>query len=149
VRHDGPSALVLSRQNIRVVTDGSAVSRGAGIVTDSAGTPDVALVATGSEVEVYVDAAALLREQGHSVRVVSLPSWDRFSEQDESFRDSVLPAGVPALSVEAATTFGWERWSDDSIGIDRFGASAPGDDVLDKLGINVANVVVRATALLD
>ncbi len=148
VRHDGPSALILSRQNIRVVTDGSAVSRGGGIVTDSEGAPDVVLVATGSEVEVCVDAADQLRQQGRSVRVVSLPSWDRFSEQDEAYRDSVLPAGVPALSVEAATTFGWERWSDDSIGIDRFGASAPGELVLDKLGINVDNVVARASALV-
>ncbi len=149
VRHDGPSALILSRQNIRVVTDGSAVSRGAGIVTDSEGELDVVLVGTGSEVEVCVDAADRLREQGRSVRVVSLPSWDRFAEQDESFRDSVLPAGVPTLSVEAATTFGWERYSDDSIGIDRFGASAPGELVLDKLGINVDHVVERANALLD
>jgi transketolase len=148
VRHDGPSALILSRQNIRVVTDGSAVSRGGGIVTDSEGAPQVVLVATGSEVEVCVDAADQLRQQGRNVRVVSLPSWDRFSEQDEAYRDSVLPAGVPALSVEAATTFGWERWSDDSIGIDRFGASAPGELVLDKLGINVDNVVARAIALV-
>jgi len=149
VRHDGPSALILSRQNIRVVTDGSAVARGAGIVTDSDGEPDVVLVGTGSEVEVCVDAADRLREQGRSVRVVSLPSWDRFAEQDESFQDSILPAGVPTLSVEAATTFGWERYSDDSIGIDRFGASAPGELVLDKLGINIDHVVERANALLD
>ena len=149
VRHDGPSALILSRQNIRVVTDGSAVARGAGIVTDSDGEPDVILVGTGSEVEVCVDAADRLRQQGHAVRVVSLPSWDRFAEQADDFQDSIMPIGVPALSVEAATTFGWERWSDDSIGIDRFGASAPGELVLDKLGINVDNVVERATALLD
>ena len=149
VRHDGPSALILSRQDIRVVTDGSAVARGAGIVTDSDGEPDVILVGTGSEVEVCVDAADRLRQQGHAVRVVSLPSWDRFAEQADDFQDSIMPIGVPALSVEAATTFGWERWSDDSIGIDRFGASAPGELVLDKLGINVDNVVERATALLD
>ena len=149
VRHDGPSALILSRQNIRVVTDGSAVARGAGIVTDSDGTPDVVLVGTGSEVEVCVDAADRLREQHRNVRVVSLPSWDRFAEQDESFRDSILPVGIPTLSVEAATTFGWERWSDDSIGIDRFGSSAPGELVLEKLGISVDHVVERAHALLD
>jgi transketolase len=85
---------------------------------------------------------------GRSVRVVSLPSWDRFAAQDESYRDAILPAGVPTLSVEAATTFGWQRWSDDSIGIDRFGASAPGELVLDKLGVNVDHVVERANALL-
>ena len=148
VRHDGPSALILSRQNIRVVTDGSAVRLGAGIVSDSDAAPEVVLIGTGSEVEVCVDAADRLREHGRNVRVVSLPSWDRFSEQDELTRDAILPAGVPALSVEAATTFGWERWSDDSIGIDRFGASAPGGLVLDRLGINVDHVVERANALL-
>ncbi len=150
VRHDdGPSALILSRQNIRVVTDGSAVERGGGIVTDSDAPPEVVLVGTGSEVEVCVDAADRLREQGRAVRVVSLPSWDRFAAQDETYRDSILPAGVPTLSVEAATTFGWERWSDDSIGIDRFGVSAPGELVLERLGINVDHVVERANALLD
>lgn len=149
VRHDGPSALILSRQDIGVVTDGSAVARGAGVVTDSSGVPDVVLVGTGSEVEVCVTAAEQLRAQGRTVRVVSLPSWDRFAAQDEAFRDSILPAGVPTLSVEAATTFGWERYADDSIGIDRFGASAPGSLVLEKLGISAAHVVERANALLN
>jgi transketolase len=148
VRHDGPSALILSRQNIRVVTDGSAVARGAGIVADSEGDPEIVLIGTGSEVEVCVDAAEHLREQDIAVRVVSLPSWDRFAEQDASFRSSILPADVPTLSVEAATTFGWERYADDSIGIDRFGASAPGELVLERLGINVAHVVERACALV-
>ena len=148
VRHDGPSALILSRQNIRVTTDGSAVARGAGIVTDSDTDPQLVLVGTGSEVEVCVDAAERLRANGHAVRVVSLPSWDRFAAQDADFRRSILPPGVPVLSVEAATTFGWERYANDSIGIDRFGASAPGELVLEKLGINIDHVVERATALL-
>ena len=144
VRHDGPSVLVLSRQDIRVTTDGSAVARGAGIVTDSGDVPSVVLVGTGSEVEVCVDAAAALNERGIAARAVSLPSWDRFAEQDRSFRDEILPPGVPVVSVEAATTFGWERYADIAIGIDRFGASAPGALVLDKLGINVEHVVQRA-----
>ena len=76
-------------------------------------------------------------------RVVSLPSWDRFAAQDAEYREQLLPAGVPVLSVEAATTFGWERYADDSIGIDRFGVSAPGDEVLERLGINVDHVVER------
>jgi transketolase len=92
-------------------------------------------------------AAEQLAGQGLAARVVSLPSWDRFGAQDEEFRRSVLPPDVPVLSVEAATTFGWERYADDSIGIDRFGASAPGDVVLDRLGINVEHVVARAGAL--
>ena len=146
VEHHGPTALVLSRQNLTVVTDGSAVATGAGIVRD-ADNPQVVLLATGSEVPLCVTAAAELATAGVAARVVSIPSWDRFEAQSAEFRSSVLPAGVPVLSVEAATTFGWARWADDSIGIDRFGASAPGAVVLDKLGINVANVVARATAL--
>jgi transketolase len=149
VRHDGPSVLVLSRQNIRVTTDGSAVERGAGIVADSDGAAQVVLVGTGSEVEVCVDAAAALNERGVAARAVSLPSWDRFAEQEASFRHGILPPGVPVVSVEAGTTFGWERYADVTIGIDRFGASAPGELVLDKLGINVDHVVQRALDALS
>jgi transketolase len=148
VRHDGPSVLVLSRQNIRVTTDGSAVARGAGIVSDPDGPAAVVLIGTGSEVATCVDAAAALADRGVAARVVSLPSWDRFAAQGRSFRDEILPPGVPVLSVEAATTFGWERYADASIGIDRFGASAPGELVLDKLGINVDHVVQRALELI-
>ena len=146
VEHDGPTALVLSRQNLTVVTDGSAVATGAGIIRDVEN-PQIVLLATGSEVPLVVEAAAELATAGIAARVVSIPSWDRFEAQTKEFRASVLPSGVPVLSVEAATTFGWARWADESIGIDRFGASAPGSVVLDKLGINVANVVARATAL--
>jgi transketolase len=149
VRHDGPSALVLSRQNIRVTTDGSAVARGAGIVVDGDGPPEIVLVGTGSEVEVCVDAAKLLNERGVATRAVSLPSWDRFAAQDVSFRDEIMPPGVPVVSVEAAATFGWERWADVSIGIDRFGVSAPGSVVLEQLGINVEHVVRRALELVS
>ena len=148
VRHDGPSVLVLSRQDIRVTTDGSAVARGAGIVTDADGPPQVVLVGTGSEVEVCVDAAVALHARGIAARAVSLPSWDRFAEQGQAFRDEILPPGVPVVSVEAATTFGWERYADVTIGIDRFGASAPGELVLDKLGINVEHVVHSALDIL-
>jgi len=146
VHHDGPTALVLSRQNLTVCTDGSAVLTGAGVVRN-VDNPQVVLLATGSEVSLCVEAAAQLDADGVAARVVSLPSWDRFEAQSVAFRDSVLPPGVPVLSVEAATTFGWARWATDSIGIDRFGASAPGSVVLSNLGINVANVVARATAL--
>ncbi|MCU0259929.1 MAG: transketolase [Ilumatobacteraceae bacterium] len=147
VEHDGPSVLVLSRQAVRVVTDGSAVATGAGVVGTVAGAPDVVLVATGSEVALCVDAAARLAELGVAARVVSMPSWDRFARHDRALRDDVLPPGVPVLSVEAGTTFGWERWADDAIGIDRFGASAPGAEVLSRLGIELDHVVARATAL--
>jgi transketolase len=148
VEHDGPTALVLTRQAVPVVTDGGAVEYGAGIVRD-VDLPELVLIGTGSEVAVCIDAAALLEAEGVRCRVVSMPSWDRFAAQPEAYRYEVLPPGVPRLSVEAATTFGWDRWADASLGIDRFGESAPGAEVLDKLGINPGNVVAHAMALLD
>ncbi|MEO6123012.1 MAG: transketolase C-terminal domain-containing protein, partial [Ilumatobacteraceae bacterium] len=115
----------------------------------NAESPRMILVATGSEVHVCVAAAERLNADGVATSVVSMPSWDRFEAQDDDYKASVFPAGVPVLSLEAATTFGWERYADVCIGIDRFGASAPGGLVLDKLGINVDNVVTQAKALAD
>jgi transketolase len=148
VAHEGPTALVLSRQATAVVTDGSAVETGAGIVRDTDGEPDVVLLATGTEVATCVTAAEQLAADGVAARVVSLPSWDRFEDQSDEYQDAVLPDGVPVLSVEAAATFGWARWADASIGIDRFGASAPGSVALDHLGINVDHIVTEARALV-
>ncbi len=148
IEHDGPTALVLSRQNITVVTDGSAVAHGAGIVRDTAGRPDLILVGTGSEVSLCVTAGETLATNGIAVRVVSMPSWDRFDQQPQGYKQGVFLHGVPVLSVEAGVTMGWHKYADDAIGIDRFGASAPGPVALDKLGINVNHVVERATALL-
>ena len=147
VDHAGPTALVLSRQAIEVTTDGSAVERGAGVVV-TAKNPDLVLIGTGSEVALCVAAADRLRRAGIATRVVSMPSWDRFAAQGAAFRNRILPAGVPSLSVEAASTFGWERYATASVGIDRFGASAPGGEVLERLGINVDHVVARASALV-
>ena len=147
VEHDGPTALVLSRQNITVCTDGSAVERG-GAVVHAVDRPALVIVATGSEVSLSIDAAKQLSADGIAVSVVSLPSWDRLARQDPNYRASLFPAGVPVLSVEAATTFGWERFADRSIGIDRFGASAPGSVALDRLGINIDHVVSTARSML-
>jgi transketolase len=146
VGHDGPTALVLSRQNVRVCTDGAAVGPGAAVVVDTSA-PRVVIVGTGSEVALCVDAAARLTDEGIAARVVSMPSWDRFAAQPPAYRASVFPAGVPVLSVEAASTFGWAAHADDSVGIDRFGASAPGAVVLERLGINLDHVIERARAL--
>ena len=107
------------------------------------------LIGTGSEVSVCVEAAAILKEEGVAVRVVSMPSWDLFAAQPTSYRDAVLPPAVPSLSVEAGATLGWERYADRSVGIDRFGASAPGAEVLDRLGINPAHVAEQARELLS
>jgi transketolase len=146
VEHDGPTALVLSRQAITVCTDGSAVAVGAAIVNEVAN-PHIVLVGTGSEVALCVEAAAQLDAAGIATQVVSMPSWDRFEAQTPAYRARVFPTGVPVLSVEAGVTFGWAKYADRSVGIDRFGASAPGGVAMDKLGINVANVVAQATAL--
>jgi transketolase len=148
VSSDGPTALVLSRQNLEVVTDGSAVATGAGVVVDTEGDPQVILVATGSEVALCVAAAGRLADQGTCARVVSMPSWDRFEQQTEGAHRHVFHPGVPVLAVEAGATIGWHKYADDVIGIDRFGASAPGNVVMDKLGLNVDHVVERALALI-
>ena len=140
---DGPTAVVLSRQNLPVVTDGSAVTTGAGIVHAVDGTPDVVIVATGSEVHIAITAAQELGAIGHKVQAVSLPSWDRFEAYraaNPELAERILPRNVPTVSVEAGSTFGWERYADVCVGIDRFGASAPGSEVLDRLGISVANI---------
>jgi len=147
--HDGPTALVLSRQNTPIVTDGRAIDRGAATVRDCDGSPRIILVATGAEVAVAVEAARVLGEDGTDVRVVSMPCPELFAAQEPTVRSHVLPVGVPVLSVEAGSTFGWSTFADDSIGIDRFGASAPGNVALARLGISVDNVVARARDLLD
>ncbi len=149
---DGPVALILSRQNTPVLpttatraVDG--VSRGGYVIAD-ADAPDVVLVGTGTEVAVALEAAGLLAEDGRKVQVVSLPCWDRFDAQDEDYRRSVLPPGVPTVSVEAGVTLGWDRYADASVGIDRFGASAPGGVVLRELGITPEHVAGVARRLL-
>jgi transketolase len=149
---DGPTAVVLSRQNLPVVTDGSAVTTGAGIVHAVDGTPDVVIVATGSEVHIAVAAAKELGAIGHKVQAVSLPSWDRFEAYraaNPELAERILPRNVPTVSVEAGSTFGWERYADVCVGIDRFGASAPGSEVLDRLGISVANIKNSVLSLVS
>src|SRR4051794_28083428 len=150
LEHDvnGPAAFALSRPDLPIHEatkergrDG--VKRGAYVLSD-VDDAQVVLVGTGSELHLCVQAA----EQLGNARVVSMPSWEWFARQDDDYRASVLPAGVPKLSVEAGVKMGWAQWVDDSVSLDRFGASAPGAEVLDKLGFNVDNVVKRAKALL-
>jgi len=157
VESDGPTGLVLSRQSIPVL-DGTAeafegVSRGGYVLAEApGGRPDLVLVSSGSEVHICVEAATLLAGAGApliAARVVSLPSWDLFERQDDAYRESVLPELVPTLAVEAAASFGWDRYADDVIGIDRFGASAPGAEVLRQFGFTPDNVAQRARALVE
>ncbi|MCU1345005.1 MAG: tkt, partial [Acidimicrobiia bacterium] len=108
----------------------------------------VVLIGTGSEVHVCLAAADLLAATGIAARVVSMPSWDLFEALGDADRKLVLPPNVPAVSVEAGTTFGWARWAQAHVGIDRFGASGPGPIVLEKLGITAEHVVSVAKDLL-
>jgi transketolase len=146
---DGPAVLVLSRQDLPVLADASAegVARGAYVLRD-ADDPAVAIVATGSEVSVALEAAERLDGDGIRARVVSMPSWELFAAQDEAYRDAVLPPGLPSVSVEAGIAQGWERWVDRSVSIDRFGASAPGAEVLRRLGITAEAVAGAAVELV-
>jgi len=149
---NGPTALLLSRQDLPVL-EGTAdaadeVARGAYVLQPGGDEPDLLLIGTGSEVAVCVAAAELLAADGVIARVVSMPCWELLEEQDDDYIDSVLPSDVPSLAVEASASFGWDRWADDSVSIDRFGASAPGATALTELGINPANVADRAKALL-
>jgi transketolase len=157
-REDGPVALSLTRQKVPTLdrsdlAPASDVEQGAYVLWES-GDPDLILIATGSEVSLALDAGRrIAAENGTGVRVVSMPCWELFEEQSESYRDDVLPPEVRArLSVEAGVAQGWERWvgdQGDSLALDRFGASAPGDVVMKELGYNVDNVVARATAVLE
>jgi transketolase len=153
VEADGPVGLVLTRQNIPVLDATAArapdgVARGAYVLVDADEPPRIVLVGTGSEVQHCVTAAATLASEGVPAQVVSFPSWDHFELQPEDYRATVFPPGVPVLSIEAGSTFGWDRYADDAIGIDHFGASAPGAVVMEKFGITADHVVERARALL-
>jgi transketolase len=151
VEADGPTALLLTRQDVPVLSgtdDHRAVARGGYVLAEPDSGPDVVLIGTGSEVAVALDAAATLTAAGRSVRVVSMPCTELFATQDDAYRTAVLPPGVPTVSVEAGVTFGWERWADRSVGIDRFGASAPGERVMAELGITATAVVDAAESLL-
>jgi transketolase len=148
----GPTALVLTRQNVPVLdgTAGAPVERGAYVLVDPDGDDeaDLVLIGTGSEVSVCVEAAAQLAEAGLRTRVVSMPSWDLFAAQPDAYQDSVLPPEVPTLAVEAGASLGWDRWADDCVSLDRFGASAPGAVALANLGFNPDNVAERARQLV-
>jgi transketolase len=150
---EGPTAFVLTRQKVPVLANtaeraAAGVARGAYPLVDESGDGlDLVLLGTGSEVSLCIAARELLA--GLAVRVVSMPSWDLFAAQSDDYREHVLPADVPTLAVEAAASFGWERYADDVVAIDRFGASAPGPTVLAELGFTPENVAARARALLE
>jgi transketolase len=152
VESDGPTALILSRQGLPVL-DGTAgggkVALGGYVLHDPEGPVQLVLVATGSEVSICIEAAEQLAADGIGARVVSLPCWMLFEDQELTYRAGVLPEGVPTLSVEAGATLGWSRYAHESLGIDHFGASAPGEVAMAEFGFTAANVAARARALLD
>jgi transketolase len=153
-----PTALVLSRQGLPIVSrddiPDDAIHRGAYVLRDSEnGDPDVILIGTGSEVHICSGAAELLEEDGIATRVVSAPCLDRFAEQDEDYRDSVLPRGVRArVSVEAASPLGWSTWigdDGDAIAMTTFGQSAPQPDLYEHFGFTPEKVAERARAVVE
>jgi transketolase len=147
-RTDGPTALVLTRQDIPTLAPNPNAARGGYVLSDSHGTPDVILIGTGSEVQLALGAQTTLLEQGMKSRVVALPSWDIFARQPAEYRESVLPSSIRArVAIEAGSSLGWERFvglDGKTITIDRFGASAPDAIVFEKLGFTVDNVVKTA-----
>ncbi|HEY1832240.1 MAG TPA: transketolase [Acidimicrobiales bacterium] len=160
VEADGPVGLVLTRQDIPILAETASYAaeglpRGAYVLGDYAegAQPDVILVGTGSEVQHCLAAATMLWEgvggDPVAARVVSMPCWEYFEAQDELYHDDVFWPGVPVLSIEAGSTFGWERYADDSIGIDHFGASAPGATNVEEFGFTADHVVERARILID
>ncbi len=159
---NGPTALALTRQNLPTydrnapgmgAADG--VQKGGYVLFERANDGlQVVLIGTGSEVDIAYQAALKLADAGIGVRVVSLPSWELFEQQDEAYRASVLPPNVPKVSIEAATTFGWSRWVGNdprkgiAIGIDHFGASAPFQRLYQEFGLTVDNVIATAQRLI-
>ena len=148
-RVDGPTVLLFTRQGVPVLDRAGregGVARGGYVLRDG---EDLVLVATGSEVSLALETAELL---DRSVRVVSLPCWEAFARQEASYQDSVLGVGIPRVSIEAASTFGWERIVGDSglmIGIDRFGASAPASKIADHLGFTPTDIAGRINDWMD
>ncbi len=155
---DRPVLLVLTRQDVPTLDrakhpSADGLRRGAYVVVEpEGGAPDLLLIASGSEVGLVVQAAQALAGEGVRARCVSMPSWDLFAAQPQSYRDEVLPPALKKrLAVEAGSRMGWERWvgeAGDVVGIDHFGASAPAKVLLEEFGFSVDNVVVRARTLL-
>ena len=157
VERKKPVALVLTRQKLTTFDENdyapqAGVPHGAYILKDDkTGQPQIILLATGSEVEICLKASEILHDQGIKVRLVSMPSWELFEEQPEKYRHSILPKGVPVLSVEAGITMGWSKSTGTrgaSLGIDHFGASGPGPTVMEKFGFTPQNVATRAISLI-
>ena len=149
---NGPVAMLLTRQKLPVINPvmtADEFSRGAYILSDSDAVPDVVLVATGSEVALAMASKEALETDNLSIRVVSMPSWELFESQPEGYRLELFPPDVQTLAIEAGITQGWQKYTDNVMGLDHFGASAPGWVVFEKLGFTVDNVVERIRTLFN
>ncbi len=148
IESETPVCLLLTRQGLppieHDVPASETVPKGAYLVSEPDGDAQVTLVGTGSEVQLASGARDLLAEDGIGARVVSMPSWELFNSQDDSYRESVFPAGVPVVSVEAGVAQGWQQFAGSSVSIERFGASAPAEEVFQKLGITAEAVAETA-----
>ena len=155
-RQDGPSALIFTRQNLaqmdRTSAQLDAVKRGAYVLKDCDGTPELIFIATGSEVELAVKAAESLSAEGKKVRVVSMPSTNRFDKQDAAYRESVLPTAVTKrVAIEAGIADFWYKYvgfEGRVVGMNSFGESAPADQLFKLFGFTVDNVVAKAKEIL-
>ncbi len=150
-RRNMPTSLILTRQVVPNLagTSIAAVEKGAYILVDCEGTPELILIGTGSEVQLAVGAAQALSSEGRKVRVVSMPCWELFEEQTPEYRDRVLPPAVTKrVSVEAASSFGWAKYASTNVSIDTFGASAPGPVCMTEFGFTVDNVIAKAKSIL-
>jgi len=154
-RADGPSLLCLTRQNLpqlRTERTGNLCARGAYRLRAAKGARQVVIIATGSEVETAVATAEALEGQGIGADVISMPCWSLFDAQDEAYRRDILPEGVLRVSIEAGTTLGWERYTGLNgmrIGLDRFGASAPAEDLFERFGFTADQIASRIVAALN
>jgi transketolase len=156
-RKDGPTALALTRQNLPIIDRSKypaagLVAKGAYMLADSKGKPELILLASGSEVSLALEAQTKLTEKGVATRVVSMPSWELFDEQPQTYQDEVLPPDVTArLAIEMGVSQGWQKYVGGKgavLSIEKFGASAPAKEVIEKYGFSVENVVEQATKLL-
>jgi transketolase len=142
--------LIFSRQGLphqeRTDAQISDIAKGGYILKDCDGTPDAIIIGTGSEVALATGAAEAM--SGKNIRVVSMPSVDHFEAQDDAYRASVLPKGVPTVAVEAAVTDAWYKYADAVVGIDRFGESAPAGELFKEFGFTVENVVKAVESVL-
>ena len=156
IEHEGPTLFALTRQNVSHLDRSRAknpdVSKGAYILSESeGGDPEVLLIGTGSEVALCVKAQEKLQSYGIKARVVSMPGWNLFEAQEDAYRESVLPRAIKKrVTVEAAATMGWRKWAGDEgimIGIDHYGASAPGEEIMKNFGFTVEHVTSAALRL--